>query len=334
MNSRLKHILDNSKSLQLENRPKGLDAVIRDDRCPIYAYLVSLNSDASKKTVLRVLQSIAKHLNQQSYYDIVWSKFDRNILNNLIQLLHTQNKAPDTINLYVSVVKRVLYEAYLLDLVDTKRWERIKSVRTPKGGRRKTHKVLNQSTFEMLVKKIINDSPNPVMASRDIAIFNLFVGCGLRRFELINLQLKHVDRFRRTITFEGKGRKLRQVKMHPITTLALENWLKLRGNKEGPIFTRVYKSGVLPAWLGCNDREIKKLSTESIYMLCKKVGLLDLDISPHSLRRSYATMLDKNGADIKHIARLLGHSSIKTTELYIQTEQEEINNTVDTKLFI
>lgn len=61
--------------------------------------------------------------------------------------------------------------------------------------------------------------------------------------------------------------------------------------------------------------------------------MIDKDIAPHSLRRSYATLLDGNGADIKHIAKLMGHSSIKTTERNIRVEHQDIMDTVDDKLF-
>jgi len=91
----------------------------------------------------------------------------------------------------------------------------------------------------------------------------------------------------------------------------------------GAVFVRIYKSGIFPSWIDNDESLVSGLSTEAIYMLCKKYGLIDKDIAPHSLRRSYATLLDRNGADIKHIAKLMGHSSIK----------QDIMDTVDDKLF-
>lgn len=333
MNKRLKHLTDGSTAVATTSRDLIIPPVIRDDKCPIYAYLASLKSINSKKTAIRVLQAVAKHLNQANYYCIIWQNFDRNTLNQLIQILLTKNKAPDTISLYISVIKRVLYEAYLLDLIETKHWERVKSVQKPAAGRQKKHKVLSELEFEELLHSIDVTSSNSVMAIRDKAIFHLFIGCGLRRVELVNLTINNIVLDTQTIIFEGKGRRQREVKLHALTLKALLEWLSIRGNMAGPVFVRVYKSGSLPAWLINKESNITGLSTESMYMLCKKYGLLDKKIAPHSLRRSYATILDSNGADIKHIAKLMGHSSIKTTERYIQLDDQEVMDTVDNKLF-
>ncbi|MFY8328221.1 tyrosine-type recombinase/integrase [Pseudoalteromonas sp. ZZD1] len=333
MNARLKHITNGSKALALSVRAEKTAPVVRDDNCPIYAYLMSLKSTNSQQTVIRVLQSIAKHLGQPGYYSIIWQNFDRNTLNQLIKILIDKDKAPDTISLYISVIKRVLFEAYLLDLIDTKHWERIKSVQKPQAGRQKKHNVLNEFEFKELLHTIEITSSNSLMAVRDKAIFHLFIGCGLRRFELVNLKLENINLQYHTIIFDGKGRKQREVKLHNVTFAALQEWLAVRGATPGPLFVRIYKSGSLPAWLVSNESRISGLSTEAMYMLCRKYGLIDKNIAPHSLRRSYATLLDSNGADIKHIAKLMGHSSIKTTERYIQVDHQDVMDTVDDKLF-
>lgn len=333
MNKRLKHLTDGSTAVVVNNRRPIIPPVICDDKCPIYAYLASLKSMNSKKTAIRVLQAVAKHLDQSDFYSIIWQNFDRNTLNQLIQILLTKNKAPDTISLYISVIKRVLYEAYLLDLIETKHWERVKSVQKPAAGRQKKHNVLSEFEFEELLHTIDITSSNSIMAIRDKAIFHLFIGCGLRRFELVNLKLDNIQLGSKSIIFDGKGRKQREVKLHNVTFRAIQEWLKIRGDYPGPLFVRVYKSGALPTWIDNNESLASGLSTEAMYMLCKRYGLIEKNIAPHSLRRSYATLLDGNGADIKHIAKLMGHSSIKTTERYIQVDHQDVMDTVDDKLF-
>ena len=309
--------------------------VIQNDECPVYAYINSLRAVSSKSTALRVLHSIAQKLGRSNYYSINWARFDRNTLNSLVALLKDKGLSYETIGLYLSITKSVLREAFLLGQINSLHWERVKSVKPPMLGKKKLHATLSQSDFAQLLNTIEVLALTNTKKVRDQAMFHLLIGCGLRRFELAKLKLSAIDLIGNKITFDGKGGKERTVAIHPITMRALKEWMVIRGYKEGAVFTRVYKSGELHKSVSINNTdEIPHFSSESIYLLCKTYGLVSAGITPHSLRRSYATWLSRNGANIQHISKLMGHYGIKTTEIYIKTEQREIDKTVLDKLFV
>lgn len=334
MKSRFDHLLRGPISTELVPMNTPTPAIIKNNNCPIYAYINSLRSRASQETARRVLQSIAKKLNQPNLYSIVWERFDRNTLNSLVNLLHEQGLSNETISLYLSVTKSVLKEAFLLGQIDTLHWERAKAVAKPTAGKKREHATLSEFEFDTLLEVIGQNAATPAKAIRDKAIFHLLIGCGLRRFELINLKMDNINFTTNTLTFDGKGRKERDVTIHPYTMAALKLWLDKRSYKPGYVFTRVYKGGrVHDSARPESSEQVQKLNPNAVYLLCEKYGLLERGIAPHSLRRSYATLLSANGANIQYIAKLMGHSSIKTTEIYIKSDKEEIANTVLTQLF-
>lgn len=337
MIGRHNHILNSLKNdtkLVTKSHQQAVERVIINDNCPIYAYINSLPSDNSKVTATRVIKAISKHLGKQSIYEISWPNFDRNQLNSLKQILDKNELAPDTIRLYLAILKGILKEALLLEQITEKQWLRVKTVKGPKHTRQKKHKTLSHNQFDELLKHIEIAAGNENAIARDKAIFHLLVGCGLRRNELATLSLASLNFESEHLKIVGKGNKLRLVKIHPLTMKVLSNWLSVRGFESGPMFMQIYKSGRLGSLVN-SDGSDNFLSGFSIYNLCRKYSLVGVEnpVSPHSLRRSYATWLYDNGVDLKKIAELLGHSSIKTTEIYISTKQEEVDQAVMNSLF-
>lgn len=335
--NRHKHLINSditNTTLVAKKNQQAIERVIINDNCPIYAYINSLPSDNSKVTATRVIKAISKHLGKQSIYEINWQNFDRNQLNSLKQILDKNELAPDTIRLYLSVIKGILQEALLLEQITEKQWLRVKTVKGPKHTRQKKHTTLSHNQFDELLKRIELAAGNENAIARDKAIFHLLVGCGLRRNELASLSMTSLNSESEHLEIVGKGNKLRRVKIHPLTMEALSNWLSVRGLESGPMFMQIYKSGRLTDLFN-DDQTENYLSGFSIYNLCRKYGLVggENPVPPHSLRRSYATWLYANGVDIKKIAELLGHSSIKTTEIYISTKQDEVDQAVLNSLF-
>ncbi|WP_288987899.1 site-specific integrase [uncultured Pseudoalteromonas sp.] len=334
MDSRFNHLLSKEISQDLPALKENTPLVIRDHECPIFAYINSLPSNASKSTAVRALQSIAQHLGQPSFYHIKWVNVDKNAISSLVGILQEKKLSSDTVGLYLSIIKSVLKEAFLLGQITGLQWERVKSVKRPTAAKRRKHATLNPQEFEGLLALVDEKAGSNVKAIRDKAIFHALIGLGLRRYELVKLQMEDIDFEGESITFYGKGNKERDVFIHSITLHALKEWIKIRGDKPGPIFTKLFRNGILPPQLDIKNNEpVIGLVTESIYLLCRFYGLTAKGIAPHSLRRSYATWLHNNGADIYHIARLLGHASIKTTEIYIKVEDDGVKNTVLSKLF-
>ncbi len=309
-----------SQDLVLAKPKHKKTQIYQNVKCPIYNYLLALQSEASKVTAARVLQAVARHMGRESIYEIRWDKFNATALNTLINhLKHNVNLSPKTITLYVSIVKQIVEHAYLLGYMSALQRDAIKIIKANTGSRTKDYSLLDRNAVEVFLSEIIKDGSENVSKIRDFAIFSILTRCGLRRQEVVNLKVSDVGET--ALRVIGKGNKQRNVPLHPVVLKAIENWFTVYKytDKHSPLFVSVLKGGHL---------QKKPLSADAIFKLCAKYNAPP----PHSLRRSYATNLYQNGAKIKNISKLLGHNQIATTELYLQVGEDELYNDVIDKL--
>ncbi len=183
---------------------------------------------------------------------------------------------------------------------------------TPKIGR-KIPQVLSFEEVEAMEKTI--DLNNPI-GYRDICILELLYSCGLRVSELINLQMENLHLDEDFILVKGKGNKERLV---PINAYAQKTYydyiqnfrshLQIPPEEESYVFL---------------NRRGNHLSRMWIFKIVKNAATnagIKKDISPHTLRHSFATDLLYGGADLPSIQAMLGHSSITTTEIYTHIDK-------------
>ena len=338
VSKRLEHLVqlepgsDGWNLLYRDNTAKGCgvakqanrsEVVVFDLKCPIFCYIDSLVSIASKATMTRALSSIAKSLHRDSIYDIIWQNFTYASLNRVMGKFRDEGLAPDTIALYLSAIKGVCKHAFLLQLIDVRVFEQIKQVKRPSHGRKRQHQVIKQTEFFSIIDSSSN-SDNPALAARDAAIIHLGGAAGLRRNEIVSLTLSQVDMENQVVEIIGKGGKQRFIYLHKLTVAVLQRWLLYRGTQDGPMFVGVHRSGTVYQ-LYKQDGQPRFMCGDTVYKILQRYGLISehLHCPPHTLRRSYATWLYDNKVKIKTIAELLGHSSTATTELYIQTKEDE-----------
>jgi site-specific recombinase XerD len=160
------------------------------------------------------------------------------------------------------------------------------------------------------------DTPDTtsVMGIRDKAILELLFCSGLRVSELTNLNIEHINLTRGEFTVRGKGQKDRPIFLSPEATEWIAVYLKKRTDTLPALF--LSDTGKHTASTTGNYR---RLTPRSIQRIVKKYALLagiTKQVSPHSLRHSFATDLLMNGADIRSVQAMLGHSNISTTQIY------------------
>ena len=149
-------------------------------------------------------------------------------------------------------------------------------------------------------------NPNLLLAIRDKAILELLFSTGLRVSELTSLNRDSLDLTRDEFSVRGKGEKVRLVFLSPNAKTALKTYLAKRGDIEEALFINTKKE---PARL--TPRQIQRL----IRFYAAKAGIAK-KVTPHTLRHFFATDLLINGADLRSVQALLGHSSISTTQIY------------------
>jgi site-specific recombinase XerD len=151
-------------------------------------------------------------------------------------------------------------------------------------------------------------------ALRDRAMLATLFSTGMRVSELCSLNRDMVSVTRRELSVRGKGGKVRPVFVSDEAGNHLGEWLKVRADMDPALFIRIPKGGKFGKF------DDLRLTPRSIQRIVKghavAAGIVGKKVSPHTLRHSFATDLLRNGADIRSVQAMLGHSSVTTTQIY------------------
>ncbi|HVQ43628.1 MAG TPA: site-specific tyrosine recombinase/integron integrase [Candidatus Saccharimonadia bacterium] len=156
------------------------------------------------------------------------------------------------------------------------------------------------------------DTSNPV-GLRDRAVIELLFSGGLRVSELVDLNTDHINLERREFMVRGKGQKDRPIFISPQAADWISRYLESRRDAFKPLF--IHYSGSQDG----TEAGYTRLTVRSVQRLVKRYAQaagITKDVTPHTLRHSFATDLLINGADIRSVQGLLGHANIATTQIY------------------
>lgn len=159
---------------------------------------------------------------------------------------------------------------------------------------------------------------------RDRAIIELLFSSGLRVSELVNLNRDHINTKRREFTVRGKGQKDRPIFISPKAARIIEEYLETRSDSLAPLFLNYSRNNTTDS-----SGNFRRLSARSIQRLIEKYAKLagiTKHVSPHTMRHSYATDLLMNGADIRSVQSMLGHSDISTTQVYTHVTDQHLKD--------
>ena len=178
------------------------------------------------------------------------------------------------------------------------------------------------------LKDIFNmQNTDKVSGLRDKAILATLYSTGLRVSELVSLNISDINLISGEFPIVGKGRKVRTVYLSPTATENLKRYLATRKDSFKPLFLRY--SGI-PMRPGDDDGESLRLTPRSIQRLVKKYAReagVSVEATPHTLRHSFATTLLSEGADLRSVQELLGHSNVSTTQIYTHVTNKQLRET-------
>ena len=167
------------------------------------------------------------------------------------------------------------------------------------------------------VDKLLDIKLDSAFDYRNKAMLELMYGCGLRVSELVNLTLNDIDMTNCLIRIFGKGSKEREIPIGEYSIYYLKEYLNVRdsllkGKPCNKLFLNNHGSSIS-----------RQGFFKMLKQLLKEKGL-NTDVSPHTLRHSFATHLINRGADLRSIQEMLGHSDISTTKIYTKVSDEKV----------
>ncbi len=282
------------------------------ERNPYLVYVGGLDK-SSRPTMKSVAKLVTMRLSSGAIEDpaaFPWPAVNYGVLRRLRAVLVEDGRSYRTVNKALTLVRNVVKQAWLLELVTHDHYERLlqvenlRDVSLPKG------RIVDDAEIAALLAACDKDDD---LAIRDGAIVALLAGAGLRENEAAHVLCGHVDLARGEVLVKhGKRRKERGAYLERGFDAALSQAIaRASGGEETPVLYRVAPSGRM-------IRPVCRITTQAIDLALGRLGAAVglRPFTPHDLRRSFITRQLTAGVDPIRLARTVGHASPKTTMIY------------------
>ncbi len=276
------------------------------DQHPATVYLAGL-APGSRRTMRAALNEIADLLIPDAdALSIEWSalRFQHTAA---IRSKVVERHSPATARKLLSALRGILKAAWRLGQMTAEDYRRAVDLERIEGSTLPAGRALTPGEIAALLDACADD-PTPA-GVRDGTIIALLRAGGLRRAEVCALTLADYNAEAGILKVKGKRNKERELPITNGAADALADWLAVRGNEPGPIFTPISKGGTII---------IRRMFPEAVFnMLVKRAEQAGISgLSPHDFRRTFASDLLDAGADLVTVQKLLGHASPTTTARY------------------
>lgn len=277
-----------------------------------YLKVIENKSENTIKAYSRDLKDFSAWYTLENESDCDFAKVSKNDLYNYMSHRVEMDDSPSTRARRTSTLKVFFKYLYDNDYIEKDIASGLKSPKIP----HKEPVFASREEAKELINSCVGNGKQGYTSVRDLAMFSILLNCGLRRTELVSLGIECVNHSERSLLVYGKGAKERTVYMNDSTYELLCKYLKLRtsvytGDSEALFLTRTGNS-ILPNKVNDIMNKMKK-----------DCGLSDKNYTPHTFRKTCATLLSQQGVDIRTIQRTLGHSNIETTTIYVGVEERQ-----------
>lgn len=240
---------------------------------------------------------------------------------------------PATANKHIAALRGVLKAAWQLELMSAEAYHKAASIKNVRGSTLPAGRSLKDGELRALLLACQRDTT--IKGCRDLALIALLFATGIRRQELILLDVSDYDQETHALRVRGKGQKERLVYVEAAgATAALQSWVDIRGGASGPLFGRIRRGGHLVIKRLADDTSffneeelstqtqatdtLRRLTTQGVYtIVLERVEQAELfQLVPHDFRRNFIGDLLDNGVDLSTAQKLVGHASPTTTARY------------------
>jgi len=306
-------------------------------------YVASLPAETGKRTQAQALRVVARILNSDIDH-LNWGAI-RYQQTEAIRARIAQSYKPATANKILSALRQTLKQAWLLGQMTAEEYSRAIELEPVTGEALPAGRELSTGEILALMTTCQKDK-NQNAGTRDAAIIGMMYATGLRRDEVVKLDVENYDTETGKLILTGKrSKKQRTAYVTNGAADALNDWLTIRGTQPGPLFVEVNKGGkVLIERESMVVRPFRKIrgvevpnkkagmtiyrggamTSQAIYnMLFKRTQEAGIkNFSPHDMRRTFISHLLNAGADIATVSKMAGHANIQTTARYDRRPEE------------
>lgn len=268
-------------------------------------YLTSIRKYPDN-TINSYLSDITIFKEYLSSLKINYLKVDKDIIREYLKVLGNSNYKSSSINRILSSLKNYYDYLEYKHLIE---YNPLKDLNRPKKEKRLPN-FINNNDYEEIIKKSLERTD--FIGRRNTLLLELLYSSGIRISEALNIKIKDINMGDKSIRILGKGSKMRIVYFGEYAKEYLEEYLKVRNSSLEYLF------------LNKNNTLLTRRGAEYIISNLVKTSLLKKKVTPHTFRHSYATEMLNNGADIRSVQELLGHSSLSTTGIYTHVTNEAV----------
>ena len=268
--------------------------------------------DAYKRDIKKLGQYFTTNANPKNPKDVQYEDFM-----GFLAQLHQEKISARSQSRIISSIKSFYKFLFLENEITTNPSDLIES---PKIGK-KLPEFLTIDEIDLLIQSIDRSKKE---GERNLAMLEVLYGCGLRVSELINLKISEIYWKEGFIRIIGKGNKERLVPLGKIASKHLKIYIQ-----EVRVHQKNIKEEFIDhVFINKNGTKLSRVMIFKIIKSLKQKSGINKNISPHTLRHSFATHLVEGGADLRAVQEMLGHQSITTTEIYTHLDRNFLKQTI------
>jgi integrase/recombinase XerD len=280
---------------------------------PAEAYIQRLGV-GSRRGQSEALNTVASFLlgRPANAIDVDWSSIRYNQTAGIRSWLVSKYR-PATCKRILAAVRGVLKESWRLGLMSHDDWARACDIASIRAEDEPRGRALTNVEMKKLFDACATDTS--IAGVRDSALLTVLYGIGLRRSELVGLNFSDYDASEGTLSIDGKGGKPRVGYLISNAKVALDAWVNVRGDFDGPLFLPFVRGGKVSR---------RRMTAEGLALIFRRRGHEAgvETFSLHDLRRTFITDLLSAGADLSVVQKLAGHRNISTTLIYDRRGEE------------
>ena len=273
--------------------------------------------EMDKKVSNNTLQSYKRDLEQYKNYlitnDLKYNKVNEEYIKVYLEyLVEEQNKKPSTISRMIASIRSFYQYEVKNKKISADPTENVQSPKIEK----KAPCILTTKEVELLLEQ---PTDADLKGIRDKAMLEFAYATGMRVTEIISLNVVDVNIEQEYVECKT-GKKKRDIPLGKMALNAVKEYL----NKARDVMVKTDKEKAL--FVNVNGKRLTRQGFWKIIKYYQEQAHIDKDITPHTLRHSFATHLLQNGAELKAIQTMLGHSDISSTQVYMQFQNDGLNN--------